>query len=117
LFSQRKYLVGSEEFPQEFQADSNGHYHIFMLIEHQRSSQIIGFIYSYDPQFVDGHCYLAVFIDRDWRKRGYGAEATCLFLNYLFTYFSFRKVYADTYSYNSLIKSHINETMMHTTPM
>jgi RimJ/RimL family protein N-acetyltransferase len=78
----------------------SGDKHVLLIAEND-SGEIVGMIYSYNPQFVDQNCFITVYVDSKFRGRGYGAIMMALFIDYLFTYFSFRKIYLDVYEYNN----------------
>jgi len=42
------------------------------------------------------------YIDSQYLNKGYGVESLVLFINYLFSYFNFRKIYFDVYAFNDL---------------
>jgi RimJ/RimL family protein N-acetyltransferase len=99
LWSNYKHLTGHPVALDELMADLHANWHITLMIE-RRDNQTVGFIYSYEAQFVDGYCFVTTFIDKRFQRRGYGALAHGLFLDYLLTYFSFNKIYTDVYGYN-----------------
>ncbi len=49
---------------------------------------------------MDQYTYFIAFLAQGARERGLGAEAVLVFLDYLFAYFPFRKVYAEVYDFN-----------------
>lgn len=98
-WSNRRALVPIEQAKEEFYADLRGDMHVFQMISHSKYGEI-GAIYSYDAQFVDQHCWVTTYLEEEHRNRGLGAVATAMFVDYLFTYFSFRKLYFDVYEYN-----------------
>lgn len=106
LWSTRRHLVSYQQFLEEFRRDLNGDRHIHLMIT-KRHDVVIGMIYSYGVQWVDGHCFITTYLDPTKTKRGYGAEAFVLFVNYLFRYFNFHKIYTDVYEYNQLSRKTI----------
>ena len=100
-WSNRRALVPVEQAEAEFYAALKADMHVFQIICHSKYGEI-GAIYSYDAQFVDQHCWVTIYLEEEHRNRGLGAIATAMFVDYLFTYFSFRKLYFDVYEYNAL---------------
>lgn len=100
LFNNDKVPVTFEIFREQLNREYPGKIHVLLMIELIRTGEAIGFVTSHDVQFVDGYAFVGTFIDQKFRSVGYGAEASALFLDYLFTYFSFRKIYTDVYVYN-----------------
>jgi RimJ/RimL family protein N-acetyltransferase len=100
LWSVRRHTVSFDEFVAELKADFATDRHIQLMIERVTDNSVVGTIYSYNAQFVDGHCWITVYIEPDKTGLGFGAEAVALMLAYLFSYFGFHKIYADVYNYN-----------------
>jgi len=99
LWTTRKDILSQEEFAQLFANRLRSYYHVFLMIRKQ--GRPVGFIYSYEPNFVDGHAYVTAFVEPVCRDRGIAARAGLLFAHYLFSYFSFTKLYCDVFEYNS----------------
>jgi RimJ/RimL family protein N-acetyltransferase len=99
LWTTRKDILSQEEFAQLFASRLRSYYHVFFMIH--ISGRPVGFIYSYEPNFLDGHAYVTAFVETVCRDRGIAARAGLLFAHYLFSYFSFRKLYCDVFEYNS----------------
>jgi len=99
LWTMRKEILSQEEFAQLFANRLRSYYHVFLMIRKQ--GRPVGFIYSYEPNFVDGHAYVTAFVEPVCRDRGIAARAGLIFAHYLFSYFSFTKLYCDVFEYNS----------------
>ncbi|MCX6787287.1 MAG: GNAT family protein, partial [Candidatus Kaiserbacteria bacterium] len=98
LCTTRRNTVSLEEFRAELTDDLKKNRHIqFMIV---RKGEYIGTLYSYNLNRTDGHVFVTTFMAESWRSRGYGAEATLVFLEYLFREYKLYKVYAEVYSYN-----------------
>jgi RimJ/RimL family protein N-acetyltransferase len=69
------------------------------MIETQ-SGHTIGMVYTYKVDFVNRHAFICTYLDAKYRGQFYGAEASILFVDYIFSYFDFRKIYAEIYEYN-----------------
>lgn len=108
LWSSRRALVTQPEAHEEAWQDLQKDKHVWLMAENTRH-QVVGMVYSYNAQFVDQHCFTTTCVANEYRSRGYGPEMQALFLNYLFTYFNFRKVYCEVYGYNELSR-HTIET-------
>ena len=100
LWSIRRHTVNFDEFAAELKADFAIDRHIQLMIEKVANNSVVGTIYSYNAQFVDGHCWITIYIEPDKTGVGFGAEAVALMLAYLFSYFGFHKIYTDVYDYN-----------------
>jgi len=85
-----------EEFWQQLRGDKH-----VLLVATRQNGEVIGTIYSYNAQFVDQNCFVTAYIDGEYRNRGYGAVMMAMFIDYLFSYFSFRKIYLDIYEHNT----------------
>jgi RimJ/RimL family protein N-acetyltransferase len=72
-----------------------------MLIEGATSGEPLGWIFAYDLAPFEGSCFLTIYTTPRGRRFGAGAEATLLFLSYLFTYFSLNKVAVEIFEYNT----------------
>ncbi len=75
-------------------------FHDFFVIE-TLDNEFIGFVYSYDSSMKDGHCKMTVYICEKYRNVGVGAYIGLKFMDHLFTYYPFRRIYCDVYEYNS----------------
>lgn len=99
LWSIRRHpLYSIEQFSIEFENDLQTDKHVFLVIEYKKEP--VGFVFSYSPQFVDGNCFVTIYLLPETRLRGLGPFALGKFLLYLFDTFNFYKVYCDVYSYN-----------------
>lgn len=85
-----------EEFWQQLRADKH-----VLLVATKQDGEVVGTAYSYNAQFVDQNCFVTVYIDDKYRNIGYGAVVMALLTDYLFSYFSFRKIYLDIYEHNT----------------
>ncbi|MCL5012029.1 MAG: GNAT family N-acetyltransferase [Patescibacteria group bacterium] len=97
----RNKNISLEEFRKELQDDFSRDRHFQCLIVRKRDNASIGtiFSYSYNPQ--DKYAFVTTFIDDNFRRAGYGAEAIVLFSYFLFSQFALYKIYIDVYEYNS----------------
>jgi len=71
-----------------------------MLAMERCTGQAIGLVYSFDVSLVNGYASLCIYLDPSHTGKGLGVEAGYLFVNYLMTYYPFRKLYTDIYGYN-----------------
>lgn len=106
LWGTRRTIVPHETALQEIEHDLGHDKHVWLMAENHQG-KIVGMVYSYNAQFVDEHCFSSTYVDAPFRGIGHGPEIQAMFLNYLFTYFNFRKVYYDVYSYNTMSNSTI----------
>lgn len=102
LWSVKRHTVSYDEFVAEMNADFATDRHIQLMIERVVDNSVIGTIYSYGAQFVDGYCFITTYVEPVETGAGFGAEAVALMLAYLFSYFGFHKIYADAYDYNEV---------------
>lgn len=100
LWSVRRHIVTFDEFVAELETDFATDRHIQLMIERTADSSVVGTIYSYNAQFIDGHCWITTYVKHGKTGMGFGAEAVALMLAYLFSYFGFHKIYAEVYDYN-----------------
>lgn len=101
LWFHRAEVLSHREFVDDFSGFIRNYVHVLMMIQPRSSAQPIGVVYSYKSDYFNGHAYLCAFIDRAHRGTFIGAEATLLFVDYLFAYFPFRKLYGEVYGHNA----------------
>lgn len=103
------YLVNNEEKIKElkFETNDNKRIHIKLLIKLTDSENIIGEIYSYNYNSIDGYIYVNLSLQEEFMKEQFLHESIKMFFNYLFTCFPIRKIYYETYG-NLLNKGIIN---------
>jgi RimJ/RimL family protein N-acetyltransferase len=70
------------------------------VVEHLGDQKPIGFVQAFDPNDRNGHCHFAIVLDPALERTGWALEALLLFLDYLFTIFNFRKLYAEVPEFN-----------------
>jgi len=63
LWSIRRHTVNFDEFAAELKADFAIDRHIQLMIEKVADNSVVGTIYSYNAQFVDGHCWITIYIE------------------------------------------------------
>jgi RimJ/RimL family protein N-acetyltransferase len=98
----RRFEIDFPSFVRELEGDFKKDRHSQFIIEKLSGESIIGTIYSYNFQSVDGYVFITLFISPENQVRGYGPEALALFINYLFKSYSLYKIYLEVYSYNYL---------------
>jgi RimJ/RimL family protein N-acetyltransferase len=99
-FQARRNLVTQEEFESEYKRDLERLRHVQFIIWSKRLSRPIGLVYSYSHNQTEGHLFIGTFIEDGVKNKGYGAEASVLFIQYLFNNFLIRKISVDVYGYN-----------------
>ena len=77
-----------------------GGYSGFGQSSRQSRREPVGLVAAYNPSFPNGHVHLAVMTTSKHLGGGNGLYAVALFLNYVFTTWSFRKVYLETTEFN-----------------
>gem|GEM_PF-1837663 len=71
-----------------------------LIAEDSASRRAIGYVQGYNANMADGWVLFLAYFSSPYQNKPHGAEATLLFLNYLFDHFPFRKVYAEVFEYN-----------------
>ena len=70
------------------------------LITQTESGRALGLTVAYNADLRNGHAYIAAVMDQHEVLPGSGVEANALFLDYLFTTWNFRKLYAEVLAFN-----------------
>lgn len=99
LWKPQGAVLRYEDFIQGLRTGGNG-VHVQMLAAERSTGQAIGLVYSFDVSLVNGYASFCIYLDPPHTGMGLGVEAGYLFVNYLMTYYPFRKLYTDIYSYN-----------------
>lgn len=99
-FQARRNIVTQEEFDVEYKRDLERSRHTQFIIWLKRLNKPIGLVYSYSYSQTEAHVMMGTFIEEGVKNKGYGAEASVLFIQYLFDVFSIRKISVDVYGYN-----------------
>lgn len=100
LWSGRRTILSESEYEESLAERLRESVHVFLVIT-GKAKDPIGFTYSYDVSLLDGFAFVASFLSPSVRGRGIGATASILFLDYLFSYFDFNKIYCEVYEYNA----------------
>jgi len=100
LFSPRRTIVNYEKFMLEHKRDMERERHLQFIVETTGRDKILGTIYSYNLNLVDGHLFIGGYMPRDTRGLGYGAISCALFIAYLFEFFPLNKIYFEALDYN-----------------
>jgi RimJ/RimL family protein N-acetyltransferase len=58
-----------------------------------------GVVAGYDADLWSGHCHIGMVMPAELLHNGAGVEAATLFINYLFTTWNFRKLYAESVAF------------------
>ena len=75
------------------------HYQDFFIVTDLYGKQV-GYVASYNYCPNDGVINFLVFVDKEHRGSAYGGAIAAKFIDFLFSYYSLRKVYSDVYEYN-----------------
>jgi RimJ/RimL family protein N-acetyltransferase len=100
LWRQRALVPRYDEFVQNLRGAGSDGTHVQMMVLRRNTSACIGTVYSFDVSMVNGYASLGVYLSEAHTYKGLGVEAGYLFVNYLMSYYPFRKLYTDVYSYN-----------------
>jgi RimJ/RimL family protein N-acetyltransferase len=97
-----RQLVSYEEFVDDFQRRLGSLIQVILIVEvaGQECHTPVGMAYSYNTNLIDRYTHLCVYLSPEHTAHGIGPEAGVLFVDYLFSYFGFRKVYAEIFGYN-----------------
>lgn len=107
LWSNRRELLPLEHFADDLYYKIRSGDLFLLLVERNpgpassNAVEALGFCYLYDRSLPDGVAFLCTFLDPRRAWLGAGAEAAFLFLDYIFNFFSLRKICVDIYEYNS----------------
>jgi len=71
-----------------------------LMIRRHGTDEPIGTVYAYDANVVDGYAFGTIYLPQTYRRQRFGIDALIVFIDYLFAYFPFRKLYSEVYSYN-----------------
>lgn len=107
LWFQRPEILSLQEFIDDFNGFIRNFCHIIQMICTPASPIPIGMTYSYKADYLNGHVFVCTFMDSEHRDYLYGAEASLLFTDYLFSYFAFRKVYAEVFEHNTASRNNL----------
>ncbi|MEX0933486.1 MAG: GNAT family protein [Candidatus Paceibacterota bacterium] len=91
----------STEDYREFVSASKIKYHLRFLICARKGKKPVGVLYTFSYNKTDGFVFLNVFLEKKYRRIGYGAEACILAICYLFDNFPIYKIYCDAFSSNT----------------
>jgi RimJ/RimL family protein N-acetyltransferase len=70
------------------------------IVEHIADGQRVGHVQAFDANDRNGYCHFGVLLDPALERSAWGIEALLLFLDYLFTVFNYRKLYAEIPEFN-----------------
>lgn len=100
LWSQGSTLPSFELYSRQLDALLSGHALVMLMIELPSTHEPIGFVYAYDYNPYDKYVFWTIALHPAYMRVGWGAEASWLFLNYLFTYFDIHKACSEHYAFN-----------------
>ena len=101
-------LNSPERFPQKFEKALSYNYKDTFIIEECVTKQYVGFIISYGYSPNDGHIKIMEYVEKDYRRCGYGGLACLQFLDMLFKHYNLRKIYTEVYEFNDeSIRAHV----------
>ena len=100
LFSPRRTIVSYEKFVAEHKRDMERERHLQFIAEIVGKNKVLGTIYSYNLNLVDGNVFIGGYMPKDTRGLGYGAVSCALLISYLFEFFPLHKIYFEVLGYN-----------------
>lgn len=102
LWMQDRTLPSFEQYTQELEGSLSGKILTTLLIETRDGSAPIGYVFAYDFSPFDHTAFISIVIPPAYVQYGWAAEASILFLNYLFTFFDLRKASMDVFAFNQV---------------
>lgn len=109
FFHYKSSIIDYENFVTEFKKDSSTR-HTQLVIESKSDKEIIGLIFSFNLNLIDGYCFINVYLDEKFEQKGYGPEAFGLLFCHLFDSYPLNKIYTEVFDYNKLSLSTITST-------
>jgi RimJ/RimL family protein N-acetyltransferase len=70
------------------------------VVERIEDGRSIGHVQAFDADDRNGFCHIGILLDPAVERSGWALEALLLFLDYLFTVFTYRKIYAEVVEFN-----------------
>ncbi|HEY7342840.1 MAG TPA: GNAT family protein [Ktedonobacterales bacterium] len=102
LWMQDRTLPSFELYAHELDGTLSSKVLTTLLIETIDGSAPVGYVFAYDFSAFDHTTFINIVIHPTYVRYGWAAEASILFLNYLFTYFDLRKASMDVFAFNQL---------------
>lgn len=91
----------TEDFLIFVSSEKNNRHHLQFMIYLKKENKPIGVVYTFSYNKLDGYMFLNVFIGKEYRRMGYGAEACIITICYIFDSFPIYKIYCDSLSSNT----------------
>jgi RimJ/RimL family protein N-acetyltransferase len=91
---------GTSPSPEQFQQQLWQTTVAQFIVERTTDNQRVGFVQAFDASERNGYCHFAILLDPGLERSGWGFESMLLFLDYIFTVFPFRKLYAEVPEFN-----------------
>jgi diamine N-acetyltransferase len=102
LWMQDRTLPSFEQYSHELEGSLSSKALTTLLIETIDGSAPVGYVFAYDFSAFDHTAFISIVIHPTYVRYGWAAEASILFLNYLFTYFDLRKASMEVFAFNQL---------------
>lgn len=102
LWMQDRTLPSFEQYAHELDGSLSSKALTTLLIETIDGSAPVGYVFAYDFSAFDHTTFISIVIHPTYVRYGWAAEASILFLNYLFTYFDLRKASMEVFAFNQL---------------
>ena len=92
-------IISYDEFHEEFSTDSACHKYQY-LVEKKETGMPVGFAYvdTFSEQYKS--CFINLFIDEPFEKKGYGVDAFVVFVLFLFQHAGLKKLFAHAFDFN-----------------
>lgn len=100
LWTNRRNIPPLQHYIEESEVRIKSNIITQLMIHQNDINTTIGTVYAYDAHLTDGFLFMTLFLINSHISQGYGAEASLLFIDYLFSYFPLRKIYTEVYDYN-----------------
>lgn len=95
----RRWRNGGRVVPPGSPSSSAGVFVRLLAIDLE-SQKMAALLVAYDPDIANGHCSFAILAAPSYHQSSVPGEGLALFLNYLFSTWPLRKVYAEVAEYN-----------------
>jgi RimJ/RimL family protein N-acetyltransferase len=100
LWMSGRTLPSFEQYVYELETAMAGTILTMLVVETRTNPHPVGFVFAYEHNVYDRNVFWSVAVHPAYTNVGWGAEASLLFLDYLFAFFDLRKVSSEVYAFN-----------------
>ncbi|MBI2099997.1 MAG: GNAT family N-acetyltransferase [Candidatus Vogelbacteria bacterium] len=102
LVSPKREVVDYQSFVLELKREFERGRHQQFMLELNSNRLVIGTVYSFNLNLIDGYVFVNAYTDEGYECSGYGAEAVIGLLCYLFGCWPIHKICCEVFEYNDL---------------